>query len=123
MTLLVDMNLAPRLAQLLVQAGVEAVHWVQCGPGTAPDVDIMAYAHERGWIVVTHDLDFTAILAATGAVGPSVVQVRGLDVTPEALVGPLVSAVWQCAEPLARGAILTLDAKRLRVRLLPFELA
>ena len=121
MTLLVDMNLAPRLARLLVLAGVEAVHWVECGPRTAPDVDIMAYARIRGWIVVTHDLDFAAILAATGAVGPSVVQVRGMDMTPEALVGPVVAAVRQCSEPLARGAVLTLDAERLRLRLLPFE--
>jgi predicted nuclease of predicted toxin-antitoxin system len=121
MKLLLDMNLSPRLEPLLAEAGVEAVHWSLVGRGDATDAEIMAHARALGFVVVTRDLDFGAILAATGAEGPSVIQVRGLDQTPEALVGPVLAAQRQCAEALAEGAIVTIDTERLRLRLLPFE--
>jgi predicted nuclease of predicted toxin-antitoxin system len=40
----------------------------------------MAYAKLHGRIVLTHDLDFSAILAATKGDKPSVVQVRAGNV-------------------------------------------
>jgi predicted nuclease of predicted toxin-antitoxin system len=43
----------------------------------ASDADIMAWAKARDWCVITNDLDFSAILAATHADGPSIVQIRG----------------------------------------------
>jgi predicted nuclease of predicted toxin-antitoxin system len=62
MKLLVDMNLSPRWALFLAASQVEAVHWSRVGAVTAPDTEIMAYAREHGYIVLTHDLDFSAIL-------------------------------------------------------------
>lgn len=70
--LLVDMNLSPRWCDALRHRGIEARHWCECGAATAPDREIMAFAASGGWIVLTHDLDFGAILAASGAIGPSV---------------------------------------------------
>ena len=121
MRLLIDMNLSPRLEALLLGVRIKAVHWSRLGFGNATDAEIMAYARTNRLVVVTHDLDFGAILAATGAEGPSVVQIRGLDLSPEALVAPLSAALRQCAEALAQGAILTVDTARLRLRLLPFD--
>jgi predicted nuclease of predicted toxin-antitoxin system len=66
MKLLIDMNLSPRWVQVFEQAGIQAVHWSLIGPGNAPDREIMAFAKSGGWVVLTHDLDFGAILAATG---------------------------------------------------------
>lgn len=73
MKLLVDMNLSPRWIGLLEGAGIEAVHWSSVGARNAPDAQIMAYASASGSIVLTHDLDFGAILAATHGEKPSVV--------------------------------------------------
>jgi|APThiThiocy_cv2_1041547.scaffolds.fasta_scaffold24065_3 predicted nuclease of predicted toxin-antitoxin system len=67
------MNLSPRLATLLREAGFVATHWSEIGAADATDLEIMAYAHE--FVVLTHDLDFSAILAATNAESPSVVQI------------------------------------------------
>jgi predicted nuclease of predicted toxin-antitoxin system len=33
----------------------------------------MAYARTNGYVVITHDLDFSSILAATGGEKPSVI--------------------------------------------------
>jgi len=43
----------------------------------------MAYASVNGYVVLTHDLDFSAILAATQGEKPSVVQIRADDVSPD----------------------------------------
>ncbi|MBZ5658202.1 MAG: DUF5615 family PIN-like protein [Acidobacteriia bacterium] len=65
MKLLVDMDLSLRWIGLLRNAGWEAVHWSAVGKVNAPDLEIMAYAAQHDHVVLTHDLDFSAILAAT----------------------------------------------------------
>ncbi|MBU4286823.1 MAG: DUF5615 family PIN-like protein, partial [Proteobacteria bacterium] len=91
------------------------------GRPDAPDSEIMAYARSNGYVVFTHDLDFGAILAATKADCPSVIQIRTQDVTPEHL-GPLVvSALNQFEKHLEDGAIVTIDQKKLRARILPLQ--
>lgn len=56
----------------------------------------------------------------TGAAGPSVVQLRGGDLRPEALAPMLIATVAQMASELESGALITLDPGRQRVRVLPF---
>lgn len=65
MKLIVDMNLSPRWIQLLNQAGMEAIHWSEVGRANAKDSEIMIYARTNNCVVLTHDLDFSAILSAT----------------------------------------------------------
>lgn len=121
MKILIDMNLSPRWATELAKEGFEAAHWSAVGEVNAPDARIMAYAAERGAVVLTHDLDFGAILAATGGRKPSVIQLRGDDVRPEASAGAVVAALRQCAVELSSGALLTVDAPRYRLTLLPLR--
>ncbi len=61
------MNLSPRWVEFLAEAGFGAKHWSSVGPPDASDAEIMAYSRTRGDIVLTHDLDFSAILATTQA--------------------------------------------------------
>ena len=121
MKVLIDMNLSPRWARVLADAGIEAAHWSDLGAGDAPDVEILAFAKAHGYVVFTHDLDFSAILSATHGEKPSVVQVRSEDVSPEAIGSAVVAAVRQTAEELAEGALLTVEPNRMRVRLLPLK--
>lgn len=76
MKLLIDMNLSPEWVDVLRSNGYEAQHWSTVGDPRAPDYVIMEWARATGSIVLTHDLDFGALLAITSAVGPSVIQVR-----------------------------------------------
>jgi len=66
MKLLVDMNLSPGWLKLLRDSGWEAEHWANIGRPNAPDSEVMAYAAANEYVVLTHDLDFGAILAVTG---------------------------------------------------------
>jgi len=122
MKLLVDMNLSPRWIGLLADAGIEAAHWSTLGANNAPDTEIMTYASANGYIVLTHDLDFSAILAATHGKKPSVVQIRADDVSPDVIGLQVIIALRQMASELADGALLTIDPNRTRMRLLPLQL-
>ena len=70
MKILLDMNLSPRWVSLLADHGIQAAHWSMLGAKNAPDSEIMAYARAENYIVLTHDLDFGAILAATQGENP-----------------------------------------------------
>lgn len=122
MKLIVDMNLSPRWVGLLVDADIDAEHWSTLGANNAPDSEIMAYARANGYVVLTHDLDFSAILAATHGEKPSVVQIRADDVSPDVIGVQVIVALKQMASELAEGALLTVDPNRTRMRLLPLQL-
>lgn len=119
--LVIDMNLSPAWATELRNHSVEAIHWSEIGSPTAPDIEIMAWARTHGYMVLTHDLDFGALLAATGNTGPSVIQLRAEDVRPTNMVAMVVSAIQTNSEDLLRGALITIHPKRMRTRVLPLR--
>jgi predicted nuclease of predicted toxin-antitoxin system len=120
MRVLIDMNLTPRWVGFLEESpSLQASHWSAVGRLDAPDAEIMRYAAEHECVVLTHDLDFSTILATTHASKPSVIQLRGGDVRPEALAALVKQALATCAEELKSGALLTIEADRSRIRLLP----
>jgi len=119
--LLLDMNLSPRLATLFRERGYEAVHWTEVGSPTAFDKDILQWASENGWVVITNDLDFGAILALETLCFPSVIQIRRLKLSPEPMLPVLESVIRQFADELQRGAIIVIDERRMRARLLPLS--
>ncbi|MDO9010515.1 MAG: DUF5615 family PIN-like protein [Gallionella sp.] len=121
MKLLVDMNLSPRWVNMLADAGVEAEHWSTLGAHNAPDSELMAYANENDYVVLTHDLDFGAILAATHGEKPSVVQIRAENVSPDVIGKQVIIALRQMTPELEEGALLTIDPSRTRLRLLPLR--
>jgi predicted nuclease of predicted toxin-antitoxin system len=69
--------------------------------------------------VLTHDLDFGAILAATQGAKPSVVQIRSENVGPQVIGQRVIDALLQMTTELERGALLTVDPSRARLRVLP----
>jgi predicted nuclease of predicted toxin-antitoxin system len=51
---------------MLSEAGIDAAHWSRLGAHNAPDSEIMAFAAANNYIVLTHDLDFSAPAATQG---------------------------------------------------------
>jgi predicted nuclease of predicted toxin-antitoxin system len=79
----------------------------------------MAWTREHGHVVFTHDLDFGTVLALTRAIGPSVIQVRAHDVLPAHLEYAVVTTIRTHEAQLLKGAIVTVDESRGKVRILP----
>lgn len=75
MRFLVDAQLPPALALLLVERGHVAEHVTEVGPGDASDRDLWRYALAHRAVIVTKDEDF-ANMVAIGGDAPSVVWVR-----------------------------------------------
>jgi predicted nuclease of predicted toxin-antitoxin system len=121
MKVLIDMNLSPRWVGEFAKSGIESSHWSALGAFNAPDREIMAFAQLHGYVVMTHDLDFGAILAATQGEKPSVVQIRADDVSPDVIGRSVITALLQMAAELEMGALLTVDPNRVRMRLLPLR--
>ena len=117
--LLIDMNLSPDWVPVLKTHGWSAVHWSTVGNPRASDDAIMNWAVMNEYVVVTHDLDFGAMLALSHARGPSVLQVRAEDILPDHLEGLVIAALKQHTSDLASGALVVVDESRSRVRVLP----
>jgi predicted nuclease of predicted toxin-antitoxin system len=117
--LVIDMNLSVEWVAELARHGWHAVHWSTVGDPRARDWEIMAWARTNGFVVFTHDLDFGTMLALTHASGPSVVQVRGQNVLPESMSTVVVAALLQYEAELVKGALVVVDLKKQRVRVLP----
>jgi predicted nuclease of predicted toxin-antitoxin system len=109
--LLLDMNLSPNWVDRLVRHGFEAVHWSTIGAATAPDVEILTWASEHGFVVLTNDLDFSAILAASARATPSVIQIRTQDLLSDDVVSTVVQALEAHREAMLRG-FFEYDRKR-----------
>jgi predicted nuclease of predicted toxin-antitoxin system len=121
MKLVVDVNLSPAWVERLAARGLDAVHWSAVGVVTADDQEVLNWTKTRGWMLLTNDLDFSAILAATGDASPSVVQLRVQDLMSEAAVDSVVAAVTTYIVEIERGALLSVDESSARVRLLPLR--
>ena len=121
MKFLIDMNLSPRWVEVFMAAGLDATHWSAIGDPRATDRSIMEWARSNGFIVFTHDLDFGAILAATQASGPSVIQIRAENVLPEDAGDAVITAIRRFQDGLEQGALISVDPVRSRARILPLD--
>ncbi len=79
----------------------------------------MRVAAEQHAVLLTNDLDFGTMLAASGADGPSVVQVRANDLRPDVLGQLVLAALGQVAAELDAGALITVQAASARLRMPP----
>ena len=61
------------------------------------------------------------MLAATQHDKPSVLQIRAQDVLPDDIGRQVIEALRQMESALDEGALVTVDPKRTRVRVLPFR--
>jgi predicted nuclease of predicted toxin-antitoxin system len=81
----------------------------------------MTWARENRYIVFTNDLDYGALLFATAATSPSVIQIRAEDVRPASAGHAVLFALEAAAGDLSTGALVTIDPRRLRISTLPLR--
>ncbi len=119
MKLLLDQGLPRSTVQHLARMGIAAEHVGDLNMARAADVDILDVARERQAVVVTLDADFYALLATSNATGPSVVRVRLEGLKGQQLAALLAQVLAVASAELEAGAVLSVTARRIRVRLLP----
>ena len=119
MKLLLDMNVSPIWVELLNEAGHQARHWSSVGESADDDEIIAAWARTNNHVVLSNDLDFSKLLASTGDTLPSVVQLRLGRNDPLKMIGMVLLAISSSFAELDEGAILTIDHKSRRLRILP----
>ena len=120
MRLLVDQNIAARVADLLRDAGHDAVHVSELGLQRAEDQEILRVALTEERVIVSEDTDFGALLARAGTRSPSFVLIRSAaPMTPDAQAFLLVAALPRLVEDLEAGCIAVVQRARVRVRPLP----
>lgn len=121
MMIVIDMNLSPSWEQIFKQASIASSHWSKIGSPQATDREIMKWAREHNHIVFTHDLDFGAILAATKAQGPSVLQLRSSNPVPDHCGRMVIDVIIRFSSELQSGALISLDENRSRISILPIQ--
>ena len=113
------MNLFPQLVHRLRSHHHDAVHWSDIGDPRTDDREIMAWAAENGYVVLTHDLDFGALPASLTRTKPSVIQVRTRDLLSEQYFKTLTDALSRFGQELEKSALVVVDPGRAKERIPP----
>lgn len=121
MKLLADVNISVHVVARLRADGFDITRASEIMDPRAQDEEILAEARQRGAVVTSHDQDFSAILATTGATKPSLVNIRVSHVDAERLARDIAAAVRAASEDLDAGAIVTIDDAGVRIHDLPVD--
>jgi predicted nuclease of predicted toxin-antitoxin system len=119
MRFLADMGISPKTVSFLLDLGHQAVHLHQVGLERLSDSEILEKARREESIILTHDLDFGDLLAASGAQLPTVIIFRLRNMRPERVNLYLQNIITQHTKALDQGAVATVAEGGVRIRRLP----
>jgi len=116
-----DIHISPLTVNQLQKAGYDIVRVTDKLHATSSDNEIVLLAYKEQAVIITQDLDFSAIVAQSGLQGPSVVSLRVSNAKPD-MVTRILSKVLPLIEAeLAEGSIVSIDEKEYRIKKLPVK--
>lgn len=118
---LANMNISPLTVGDLRTSGWEVVRVPDVLDRRSTDVDILEYARQHNQVILTQDLDFSALLALSGHSKPSVVNLRLTHATPGMITKRLTDVLPVLTSDSEEGAIASVDEASARVRKLPID--
>jgi predicted nuclease of predicted toxin-antitoxin system len=121
MRLLADIHISPSTVALLRTLGHDVVRADALLPNTATDEEIVTAARADDRSILTQDLDFSAIIALSGARSPSLVTLRLSSSRVPHVNDVLARVLPQIAEDVTRGTAVTIEEGAIRRRPLPIE--
>jgi len=121
MKFLADMGVAWRIVAWLRHNKHDAVHLRELNLSRMPDDEIFAKAGRDGRIILTFDLDFGDIAAASGKKIPSVITFRLRNTRTPHVIERLRKVLNDSGEALQKGVIVTVEETRHRIRHLPIS--
>jgi predicted nuclease of predicted toxin-antitoxin system len=99
--------------------GHDAVHVRDLGLAAASDQAVFEHAARDSRIIVTADLDFGDIMAASGNASVSVILLRLRNPLPASSLQRLALVLTEAGDALAAGAVVVVTEDRIRIRTLP----
>src|SRR6266702_1476689 len=115
------MGVSVSTVRSLREAGHDSVHLRAQGLLKMEDAHILDKARSEGRVVLTFDLDFGDLLAASGEKLPSVIIFRLRNQTPSSVGPRLFEILSECEAVLNAGAVVVVEETRYRVRRLPIR--
>ena len=119
MRILADVHISPSTVQRLNQLGHDAIRVNTIMPHNAADRAIVAQAAADDRVVLTQDLDFSDIIALSGATRPSLITLRLSDSRVENVNRVLESVLPDLEDTVASGIAATVGDNQVRIRRLP----
>jgi len=119
MKFLADMGISPKTVSFLKSNGYNAVHLHEQGLERMADSDILNKALIENRVVLTHDLDFSDLMAASGGHLPSVIIFRLHNMKFERVNCCLTEIITRHGNMLEKGSVITVREGKTRVRKLP----
>jgi predicted nuclease of predicted toxin-antitoxin system len=117
--LLANMNISSHTVDALRSEGWDVIRVSEILPVNAQDHEILEFARQENRVVITQDLDFSALLALAGFNKPSLISLRMTVSDPEAVTQKLIELLPGLQSKLAEGCAVTIDDSSVRIRLLP----
>jgi predicted nuclease of predicted toxin-antitoxin system len=116
---LANMNISPITVGKLRGLGWNIVRVSEIMDRGTKDVTILDYAKEHNKILITQDLDFSALLAANRYEKPSVVSLRFDNAEPNFIADRIMEIVKEFEKELEDGIVISVDEISARYRNLP----
>lgn len=116
---LANMNISPKTIESLQRQGWDIVRVSNRLPVNASDQEILELARQEGRVVVTQDLDFSALLALADYSRPSLITLRLSTSDPERVAQRLQEILPEIEKVLQKGCAATIEDVAVRARRLP----
>jgi predicted nuclease of predicted toxin-antitoxin system len=123
MRLILDQGVPRDAAALLRSLGYDCMHVGEIGMSKATDEEILAFSLGQDAVVVTLDADFHAILAVSGAQGPSVIRMRLQSLGASEVVEVVRKVLTNFEAELKRGSLIAVKALKTTCHRLPIGIS
>ena len=113
------MGISQRTVKYLREIDFDAIHLREQGLQKSQDPNILEKARAENRILLTHDLDFSDLMAASGDSLPSVIVFRLQNMKADNVNRHLAAIIETVGSQLEEGVIISVNEQRIRVRKLP----
>lgn len=113
------MPISPKTVEHIRRLGVECKHLTEFRMEKAPDKEIIRFAKENGYTILTEDLDFGTILSYTHEIEPCVIILRVGNLNTIEINKLIEKSFNQIKDE--NNAIIIVERTRIRIKKLPIE--
>ena len=115
------MNVSPKTVSVFQHLGFDMIGVSSLLAETASDESIMNLARNTDRVLITQDLDFSALLAIHGYDRPSLITLRLSHSDPQTVTDRLYQVIPQIQEALLNGCAVTVEDRVIRIRPIPIR--